>query len=197
MTSQWIQYVKAFQKANPQLTYKEAMSAARPSYKSVNGGKFSVGNAMKKVNKASKLVNKNIEKYGQFVPEEYQQQLRQAQNIAGQAQQLSGGKFKVGNALKKAQKISGKVIKNVDKYGLPMLEMAGVAVAPELLAAYEGAKMINTATGGSFKTHGGSFNTHGGGLGEYTILNDNGVLSFHPSFTPAKPKTYSQKLRTN
>jgi hypothetical protein len=83
----------------------------------------------------------------------------------------SGGNIKTvfrkaKNTGKRVQKIARKTINTIDTVS-PILEMAGVTVAPEIAVPYEAAKLVYKGSkllnkGGSFKTQGGSFKTQGG-----------------------------------
>lgn len=199
--SQWIQHVKAYQRQNPHLSYKEAMSEARSSYQPMTGGKFNVKKALRKTKNTVKRVGHEMDKNQHLIDmidtNGYSSQVRQGLNTADN---VLGGKFKLKRALRKAKN----TVNTVSKIATPMVGM----VAPELLPAMStvtmatGGKVAATTNnnkyirhiqGGSFKTHGGSFVTHGGG--GYP-LNSSGVI-MHPSFYAKPPKTYSKIMKTN
>ena len=55
MSNPWLDHLKAFHKAHPKLTYKQAMRAARPSYKTIGKPKKTRGvRKSRKTHKARK-----------------------------------------------------------------------------------------------------------------------------------------------
>lgn len=228
MSSPWIQHVKNFRSMHPGMSYAEALKAASPSYHGVSGGKFSVNKAVKKVRGVARKAKNSVEK-AQHIAEQNQhllamadkqfntnlsdgvrKGLNQASRISNQVDsELNGGKFKLGRAIRKSKntvqrvgKVSKKVLNNVEKYGLPALEMAGVAVAPELVGALETARMVADQTGGSFKTHGGRVTggcskcyTCGGSMVSHN--NSSMINHLHPSFNPKKPKSFARSQVEN
>lgn len=209
MSSPWIQHVKNYQAQNGG-SYRDAMQNARPSYNSnMTGGKFNLKNALRKtkntVKKVSHEVNNNIDKYGQFVPQEYQNQLSQVQGYANQAQDLTGGKFNLNRAMRKT-KNTVKQVKNVARIAAPVLSV----VAPEFGIPLEAAVLATGGKirknpyllGGSFKTHGGKLHNgcpqcgsymNGGALG-FGTSQSSILSSTHNSFAPLKPKPYKDRV---
>ena len=174
----WTDHVRNYSQSNG-VSYKDAMTLARPSYNPVAGGKFSMHKAFKKVrkvgrkannsiNKAQDIVDKNAHLIDQFDKQfdtnlshdvsrglsKAQHGLHQGQNVLSQAEEVAGGKFKLKRAMRKARHTVGKA-KSIARVAAPILSV----VAPEIVLPMEAALM---ATGGSFKTAGGSFKTHGG-----------------------------------
>ena len=222
-SSPWITHVKNFRSMHPGMSYAEALKAASPSYHGVSGGKFSVNKGIKKVRGVARKAKNSVAK-AQHIAEQNQhllamadkqfdtnlsdgvrKGLNQASRISNQVDnELNGGKFKLGRAIRKGRhtvqkvgKVSKKVLKNVNDYGLPALEMAGVAVAPELVGALATAKMVADKTGGSFKTHGGRVtggcskcHMCGGSMVSHT--NSSMLNHLHPSFNPKKPKSFAR-----
>ena len=229
--SPWIDHVKQFQSAHPGMSYREALSAASPSYRSISGGKFRLpkhARGVKKlirqgkntVNKAQHLAeanqdvfNKFDEQFGTNTSKGVGNALSQAQHLATQAEHvaaLSGGKFNLARAVRKTKhtvgrvgKISKKAINTIDTYGMPALEALGVAVAPEVVAAYEGAKLASTLSGGSFRVGGAGIQGgcahcgHGvSGAGVKSSVSSL-VTAAHPSFTPKRQKTFKRLVHEN
>jgi len=203
--SEWINHVKNYQNQTG-VSYKDAMTLARASYHPT-GGKFSFNKAMKKVNKASKKVNNVANQYGHLVPQEYQQQLQQAQNIAQHTQELSGGKFNMKHALRKAGHTVNKV-KSIARVAAPILSV----VAPEIGLPIEAALLATGGrlaksknpyiNGGSMLTHrGGSMVVHGGSFcptcGNKSHIKGGSVNIRGRNKKQLLPKTYSDSLRFN
>ena len=178
MSSPWIQHVKQFQQQHGG-TYKDAMTLARPSYIPMSGGKFSVSGAMKTLKKgkaglktANKLYDQNQQLIHMAVGDETARTLQKARNYSEQADQLTGGKFNLKKAARKAKH----TVNTASHLAMPLIS----TMAPELMPAMMAAQ---AATGGSFKVHGGGMKKsacqhcgHCGGI-------------------PLKPKGYSDPNR--
>ena len=127
----------------------------------------------------------------------------------------SGGNIKTvfrkaKNTGKRVQKIARKTINTIDTVS-PILELAGVTIAPEIAVpyeaaklAYKGSKLLNKGgsfktQGGSFKTHGGSFKVHGAGHAHTHGCSECGMKKplcgsgFSKDF-PKKPKTLYDEI---
>lgn len=214
MATPWIQHVKAYQAAHPGMSYREAMSAASPSYNSSVGGKFSFNKAARRtkaaarqsknsINKAQDVVQKNkhlIKKFdNQFhtnLSKNVNDGLDKVAHYANTANdELNGGKFVLKNALRKTRNTVNKINKKskqalnvTDKYLLPALEMAGYTINPQLMTAINTAQVINDqVNGGSFKV-GGSV----GGCANCRVCGGSMLPSSHPSLRPKKPKSFAQ-----
>jgi len=140
---------------------------------------------------------------------------------------LLGGKFnlkraskKVVKGARKAKQISKVVAKDLDKFA-PMVAMVNPELGAAMEASSQGIKAANRATGGKLGStangrknpylNGGSFQVpHGGSFkvpesrggchmcsGSGVPTNSHMVSPFHPSFTPNKPKTFSEKIHSN
>ena len=120
----------------------------------------------------------------------------------------SGGSIKTvvrkaKNTGKRVQKIARKTINTVDTVS-PVLELAGVTVAPEIAAPYEVAKLAYKGSkllkkGGSFKVQGGSFKVQGAGHAHTHGCSECGMKKplcgsgFSKDF-PKKPKTLYDEI---
>ena len=59
MANKWLEHLKAFHKANPQLSYKEAMKKAKQTYKSVSDAVTKSSSSGKTAKRRSKSPKKN------------------------------------------------------------------------------------------------------------------------------------------
>ena len=212
MTS-WTDHVKAYQQHHG-CSYKQALSGASASYQPASSG----AGLKSLARKAKNTTKRGMKLADTAMP--YAQQAAQMANIQvpgelaaayGLAKQVNGGNLrstmrKAKHTAQRVKKVSNKVMKVAD-VAMPYVEMAGLTVAPELVAAYEGAKLIQKATGGSFKAHGGSFKTHGGCMGGQSCKSCGGsvharssssmVHPAHHSFAPMKPKSFRELQMVN
>jgi hypothetical protein len=220
----WITHVKCYQ-ATHNCSYKDAMSGAKSTYKkgSVEGGKFNLAKAVKKVTKGakrgSKLVQQNKELIKMVAGDKYSDKIDKVNRQMGKAVQIAdavesqtgagiGKHFgrKLNHSVHKASKIANKVSKNIDKYA-PMLEIVAPELMPVIAAnnALRGGELGSTRNGrvnpylaGSFAVpghHGGSFAVPHGG--SYVPTNSSLISVHHPAFHPKKPKSYRELIVNN
>ena len=233
--SEWINHVKNYQ-AEHGCSYKEALKCASCSYKkgsSMEGGKFNLKNAVNKgakgVKKAGKVLKKNEKLIKFAVGDEYADTVDKAIKVSNRASKIAdevetqtgAGVNHLGRKLKhsvaKGRKIAKKVSKNIDKYGVPVLEMVAPELAPEIIAANEAIKRINGGAlgstrkgkvnpylnGGSFSvpkaSHGGSFAVpiRGGCMTCNKPTNSSLISPHHQAFHPKKPKSYAELITNN
>lgn len=186
--TQWTDHVKATQ-AHHGCSYKDAMKLASATYNPTTGGKLSLNKVIKGAKKAKKVAKK------------HRHLISEVDHLAGtnigktvdKAQELTGGKMKIGRVIRKAKNTARKVksvARKVENYA-PLIEMA----APELAPAIEG---VRTAQRLTDKRHGGSFRVHGGCANKMLGWAESSMIHpTHPSFTPKKLKTYAELKHTN
>jgi len=192
----------------------------------VTGGKFSFKNATKKARKTvskvkntSKRVNHMIDQHGDLIndinPEfgEHLGKVRKAankvENISSRVQDVTGGKFNLKKATRKARHTVGKVRK-IAKAAAPILAVA----APEFGVPLEAAIQMTGGKLGSknnpYVKNGGSFRAHGSGLshsncptcgmttgGSFGRAKSSVLSDTHNSFRPAPPRSYAHKIINN
>lgn len=174
----WIEHCKNYAKQN-NIPYKQAMKEARASYNPVEGGKFNMKKIKKTVNniskgakKASKFVDNN-EHYLDFIDKDLANNVKNINNTYKDVRGVSGGKFKLKNALRKTKNTvnrAQKVAKELQPYADMAMELSGSGMCPHC---------------GSGSVSGGSFKAIGGGKMMSPLL--------MPGFDPKPPK--SIKLR--
>lgn len=217
--TKWVDHVKNYKNTN-NVSYKEALQLARPSYQSKTGGDLATTirkakNTSKRVAKIAKNVSKKgisvmdyADKYVELANPELAHNLRNVktglQGVRDIADQVEGSGLKT--VLRKAKNTTKKIMKVAEPY---------VAVAdPELGLALHiantamGGKLGNKKnkyikSGGSFKTMGGSVSCptcggckSGGSLG-YGRANSSVLSDTHNSFKAPVPKSYKVKQHTN
>jgi hypothetical protein len=119
----------------------------------------------------------------------------------------SGGSVKtvVRKAKNTAKKIARKTINTIDNNVVPVIELTGTTVAPEVVVPYEAAKLAYKGSkllkkkGGSFKVQGGSFMVQGAGHAHAHGCSECGMKKplcgsgFSKDF-PKKPKTLYDEI---
>lgn len=185
-SSPWVAHVKQYQQQHG-VSYKEAMSLARPSYTPVSsGGKFSIHKAHKalkrkhvgrkiqnSVHRAQKFADDNaglISEMDSQFGTDITGAVRQGNSAIGSAEQyasqVQGGKFKLKNAIRKTVH-SVKRAKQIARVAGPVLSVVAPEVGLPIMALNNatGGRVAKASKGGSFKPHGGSFQVHGGAVG--------------------------------
>lgn len=171
--SNWIEHVKAYAKQH-NIPYKQAMTEAKPSYKSVEGGKFNMKKLKKTVNNVSrgaKKVSKAIDKNGHYLDFIDEDLSRSVQDANKAYKGVSGGKMKMKNVLRKTKNTvnrAHKIAKELEPYVEAATAGAGMT---------RGCPHCGSVSGGSFKAIGGA------GMSPLLL----------PGFDPKPPK--SIKLR--
>ena len=178
--SEWINHVKAFQRQNPQYTYKESMSLAGPSYNETGSGlKSSLKKGKSKLKQAKKLgntLNSGIDKYGKYVEylsPEAAAKLQAAQGHINTAQNLTGGKvggkFSFSKSFRKAKNSARQAKKNGEIIQ-PLVQMVDPKTGMEMNAALHSTDKVGGKLGHSkaqnkyITAYGGSFKAHGAGI---------------------------------
>jgi len=176
--SNWIEHVKAYASQH-NIPYKQAMTEAKTSYKSVEGGKFNMKKLKKTVNRGVKKVSKAIDKNGHYL-DFIDEDLSRAVNTSNQAyKDISGGKMKMKNVLRKTKntvKQAYKVAKELEPY-IEASSGAGVGMN-------KGCPHCGSVQGGSFKAMGGG-------------IQSSLISPQHPSFNPAPPKSIRKRQVEN
>lgn len=235
--TRWTDHCKNYQSQHG-CSYKEALKRAGATYQKegdIEGGKFNLKKALhkgaKKYKKGKKMLEKNQDLVKFAVGDEYSGYVDKAlkasnkiDKYADEIETQTGAGFgkhfgrKLKHSVGKARKITKKVVKNVDKYGLPIAEMVAPEFAPELMAASAAVKRVNGGSvatlgstrngkrnpymnGGSFTTpgyRGGSFNTPGYHGGCTNCQKHSDLLPYsHQAFNPKPPKSYSEIMMYN
>lgn len=179
--SAWIKHVKDYQQANG-VTYKKAMTDAKASYKTQQGGSMkSIGRKIKNTLNKSDVVG------------------RKAKNT------IETVTRKARNTGKKVSEYADELLPAVTAF----VPEAGVALAAANATLKEvvgsGVKRrgrkLGSKNGGSFKTTGAGVNNNmctqcGGAVGHGR--SSSSILSHtHNAFNPIKPKPVSVRMRTN
>ena len=161
----------------------KAMHTARGYSENVDqmsGGKFNVKKVFKKgkkgLKKASSVYDNNQDLIGAMAGAENAAVLSKARAYAQQADELTGGRFNLHHAMRKAGHTIGRA-KAVARIAAPVLSVVAPEIGLPLAAGL-------AATGGSYMTHGGSFQTGGG----FCPHCGQGKI-------PLKPKGYSDRNR--
>lgn len=140
----------------------------------------------------------------------YAEALKAASSTYSGAAATSGGSVKTvvrkaKNTGKRVQKIARKTINTIDNNVVPIVEMTGATVVPEVASAYQVGKLAYkgskyaTKKGGSFKVQGGSFKVQGAGHGHGHGCSECGMKKptcgsgFSKEF-PKKPKTLYDEI---
>lgn len=195
MTSAWIQHVKMTQQEKG-ISYKEAMSVAKASYnptssKKKKGG--SVASFVKKVNVMERK-GRNTLKTAE----------RKGINTLDRTSQIIDKGKVIG---RKARNTVSKVITEASPLvALASPELAiGMQALNKSIGGRLGSKNNKYLNGGSFKVQGGSVKSHnhancptcGGGIGSFGRASSSVLSNSHNSFAPLKPKSYTERLKTN
>ena len=184
----------------------------------LSGGKFNIKKVGKRLKKGSKKLNHNIsqvngaiDKYSNFVPDEYQGDMRKLKNTLNRvddvnnqvSDELNGGRFNFKHAMRKA----GHTVNKVKKYArvaAPILDVVapefGVPLTAALMATggiLVSKKNTYLLNGGSFKVRGGSYITHGGKMFKLSDSQSSLISTSHPSFNPPPPSTVKQRIKNN
>ena len=204
--SPWIDHVKRFQAQNPQYSYKDCLSLASPSYRSQSGAGVmgKIKGAKKAVKKSSKMVAQGSQLVDQFgtplvsmVNPDAGAKLKatnaKVKNVNGKVTQVTrvgdqviGGRFHLGKALKKSAKVM--------KYAAPVVSM----VSPEIGVPMYAASQIIGSGSGKYKRktaaqnkylQGGSFSRPGQSGGCLNTSQSSMLSHLHPSFTPIIPRS--------
>ena len=138
------------------------MQLSRDSYQPINGGKLNVKKLFKKgkrgLKKGNQFYDQNSQLINMVAPPEVQQQLAKARKISVQADELTGGKFKLkkfAHKLKKVAKIAAPIVSMVNPE-------VGAALQTGIMLSGGGRAHNGGVRGGSFKTHGGGANMSAG-----------------------------------
>lgn len=180
----WIEHCKNYAKQN-NIPYKQAMKEARGSYNPVEGGKFNMKKIKKTVNniskgakKASKFVDNN-EHYLDFIDKDLANNVKNINNTYKDVRGVSGGKFKLKNAIRKTKNTvnrAQKVAKELQPYADMAMELSGSGMS---------CPHCGNISGGSFKAIGGQ--------GIQSSL----ISPSHPSFDPKPPKSIRKRQIEN
>jgi len=234
MANAWTQHVQNYRQQHPGMSYKDALKMAASTYQPVSGGKFSMKGAMKSakaglkqgqaaVTQGQQLMEQNAHlvsafdnqfgtKVGKTVARG-NKLANQGQAIAAQAQEMTGGKFVLKNAIRKTKntakrvgKVSNNVLDQVERYA-PLVEGV-VPFGAQIQSGLSAARMVADATGGSFRTHGGSFKVQGGcmhcrscgsvsGGAMMAPVNSALLPSLHHAMNPVKTKPMYKSIYEN